>query len=184
MQWTANYQLQLLNETIQRARHERNKLRHTERAVSSRLVKKRIFLDQKNFDIPASRRPRKAKTPMKGEFLTKRRREEENELTPVSVTKSAKRKKVVEKVPQSPKPENVIRIDMAEERPQPLSEKKPQMAWDYQRVGSPSVRDEVKLTKGLPDKQLKLERSNTVPCFNRTNDWPKAIWGGNDEHPN
>ena len=126
MQWTANYQLQLLNETIQRARHERNKLRHTERAVSSRLVKKRIFLDQKNFDIPASRRPRKAKTPMKGEFLTKRRREEENEMTPQSVTKSAKRKKVLEKAPpQSPKPENVIRIDMAEERPQPLSEKKP-----------------------------------------------------------
>ena len=94
--------------------------------MSSRLVKKRIFLDQKNFDIPASRRPRKVKTPMKGEFLTKRRREEENEMTPQSATKSAKRKKVLEKAPpQSPKPENVIRIDMAEERPQPLSEKKP-----------------------------------------------------------
>ena len=61
-------------------------------------MKKRIFLEQKGFDIPASRRTKtksKYSTPSKGEFCMKRVRDDENEQTPVSVSKSAKRKKVV-----------------------------------------------------------------------------------------
>ena len=61
MKWTADYQLQIINETIQRLKNHRGKLRRREADVTISLERKRLFIDSKNFDFPNLKKAKSAK---------------------------------------------------------------------------------------------------------------------------